>query len=42
MGTLLVDVDPDTVRIGMPVVGDFFDATSDVTLLRFRPEGNPA
>lgn len=39
MGTLLVDADPDAVRIGLPVVGDFLDATSEITLLRFRPEG---
>lgn len=39
LGALLVGVDPDAVRIGLAVVGDWLDATHDITLLRFRPEG---
>jgi uncharacterized OB-fold protein len=38
MGALLVGIDPEAARIGLPVVGDWLDATPDITLLRFRPE----
>ncbi len=35
--TNLVDVDPDHVRIGMPLVLDWLDADPDLTLPVFRP-----
>ncbi len=35
--TTLVDVDPDAVRIGMPVTGRFDRGDDGVTLLRFGP-----
>ena len=37
MGALLIGVDPDSVAIGMPVTGEFLEATPDITVLRFRP-----
>ncbi|HVW35141.1 MAG TPA: OB-fold domain-containing protein [Acidimicrobiia bacterium] len=41
MGARLIDVEPDAVRIGLPVTGDFLD-TPEVTVLRFRPTEAPA
>ncbi len=38
MGGLLVEADPDQVRVGLPVVGVFVDATPEITLLQFRPQ----
>ena len=37
MTTNIVDCDPDTVRIGMPVTVAFDDVTPDVTLVKFTP-----
>ncbi len=33
----IIDCDPETVRIGMPVRAVFVDVTPEVTLLQFRP-----
>lgn len=38
MPARLVDVDPDTVAIGMPVEVVFDDVDDDLTLYRFRPK----
>jgi uncharacterized OB-fold protein len=38
MGGLLVEADPDQVRVGLPVVGVFVDPTPEITLLQFRPQ----
>lgn len=40
MGARLIDLDPDGVRIGLPVVGEWLDVNDDITLLRFRPKDN--
>ena len=37
MGARLTGVDPESVTIGMSVIGEFVDATPEVTVLRFRP-----
>jgi uncharacterized OB-fold protein len=37
MTTTLVDVDPASVRIGMPVTAVFESGDDGITLLRFRP-----
>ena len=36
--TTLVDVEPDAITVGMPVVPVFDHGADGVTLLRFRPE----
>lgn len=33
----ILDCDPETVRIGMPVTAVFVDVTPETTLLQFRP-----
>lgn len=33
----IVDCDPDSVRVGMPVEATFVDVTEQVTLVQFRP-----
>jgi len=38
MMTNIVDCDPETVTIGMPVTVAFDDVTEDVTLPKFRPK----
>ena len=38
MTTTLVDVEPDAITVGMPVVPVFDHGAVGVTLLRFRPE----
>jgi uncharacterized OB-fold protein len=38
MTTTLVDVEPDAITVGMPVVPVFDHGADGVTLLRFRPE----
>lgn len=37
MTTNIVDCDPDTVRVGMPVEAVFEAVTPEVTLVKFRP-----
>jgi uncharacterized OB-fold protein len=37
MTTNIVDCDPDSVKIGMPVEATFEDVSPDVTLVVFRP-----
>jgi len=37
MMTNIVDCDPESVRIGMPVVVTFDDVTEEITLPKFRP-----
>jgi uncharacterized OB-fold protein len=37
--TNIVGCSPETVYVGMPVVVDFEDATSDITLPKFKPAG---
>jgi uncharacterized OB-fold protein len=40
LSTTLVGIDPDEVKVGMPVEPLFDDVTfDDVVLLRFRPAG---
>ena len=39
MMTNVVGCAPEQVRIGMPVVVEFEDATAEITLATFRPAG---
>jgi uncharacterized protein len=41
MPARLVDVDPATVEVGMPVEVVFDDVDDDLTLYRFRPQEQP-
>jgi uncharacterized OB-fold protein len=38
VSTTLVDVEPDAIRIGMPVAPVFDHGADGITLLRFRPQ----
>ena len=38
----IIECDPDTVRVGLPVEAAFVDVTPEITLVQFRPRSAPA
>jgi uncharacterized OB-fold protein len=42
VSTTLVDVEPDAIRVGLPVEPVFDHGDDGITLLRYRPASPPA